>query len=230
MDSVGTVLHPSLHKKLLRQVGVSMGRSASRHHLETHRAGRPFSRQDYVFCVEGLKERWGWDCSADETAEDSVTFRISACPFGACASDTPDICLVESGILGGIAGDHFGESKVSIRRGEGSPPRNCRIVVYLGRSEQSAAAEGTVYPEETGVTTGLIQDPAHRSCLERLSRRERQILRLVGEGLSNKTIAEALHLSVRTIEGHLGRMYGTLAVKGRPDLIRLALRSNLADL
>jgi DNA-binding CsgD family transcriptional regulator len=230
MDSVGTVLHPSLYKKLLRQVGASMGRSASRHHLETHQASGPFSRQDYLLCVEGLKERWGWDCSADETTEDSITFRIPTCPFGACAAETPDICLVESGILGGIAGDHFGESKVSIQRGEGSPPRNCRIVVYLRRSEQSAAAEGAVYPEETGVTTGLVLEPKRQPSLERLSRRERQILRLVGEGLSNKKIAAALHLSVRTIEGHLGRMYVTLAVKGRPDLIRLALRSTLTDL
>lgn len=229
MNSVETVLHPSRYRKMLRQVGVSMGRSAVQRYLKARRAGKPFSRQDYIRIVEDLKERWGWECSVAESSERSITFRIPTCAFGPCAA-SPDICLVESGILGGIAGDRFGESKVSIHRGEGLPPSNCHIVVYLRRSMESATAEGEVYSRNTISLTNLLREADSQSGLERLSHRQRQLLRLVGEGFPNSVIASALHLSVRTVEGHLGRIYVTLGVKGRSELIRLALHSKLAAL
>ncbi len=230
MDSVESVLHPSLYKKTLRQIGVSIGRSASLHHGETHKTGKPYSVQDYISSIEGLKDRVGLECSATAVTEDSITLRIPVCAFGKCAADNTDICLVESGILGGIAGDYFGESKVSIHRGKGSPPQNCHAVVYLRRSEQSLAAEGTVYPEEFNSPSDRVPGTNHHSSLALLSLRERQILRLVGEGLSNRQIAAAIHLSVRTVEGHLSRIHAKLEIKGRTDLIRLALRSNLSHL
>ncbi len=230
LDSVEGVLHPALYKNTLRQVGVNIGRSASLHHLETHKTGQPYSAQDYISCIEGLKERVGIECAAAGTTADSITFRIPVCAFGQCAADNTDICLVESGILGGIARDYFGESKVSIHRGKDSPPQNCQAVVYIRRSEQSVAAEGAVYQDSVTAPLDRGSGTKPHPSLARLSLRERQILRLVGEGLSNRHIAAALHLSVRTVEGHLSRINAKLEIKGRTDLIRLALRSNQSHL
>ena len=55
---------------------------------------------------------------------------------------------------------------------------------------------------------------------ERLTRREQQILRLLGKGMSNKAIAEALDVSVPTVKAHLTNMYRKL---GQPDRLHLAL-------
>lgn len=230
MESVEVTLHPSLYRNMLRRIGVSIGRDASRPYLEQHKTGKPYNAQDYVACIEGLNERLGLECSAAEATDDSITFQMPHCAFGQCAADATDICLVESGILGGIAGDLFGESKVSIHRGKGSPPQNCRAIVYLRRSEQSVAAEGAVYPDDGDPPNGKGLGTVHRASLESLSLRERQMLRLVGEGLSNRHIAAALHLSVRTVEGHLSRIHAKLEIKGRTDLIRLALRSHPSHL
>ncbi len=54
-----------------------------------------------------------------------------------------------------------------------------------------------------------------------LSARERQIAALVNGGLSNRQIADELVVSVRTVEGHLYRIYAKLGIKDRDQLVQL---------
>ncbi|WP_459973705.1 helix-turn-helix transcriptional regulator [Mycobacterium sp. MUNTM1] len=56
------------------------------------------------------------------------------------------------------------------------------------------------------------------------SDRERQIVTLVAAGLSNRDIAERLVLSVRTVEGHLYRLFTKLGVNSREQLAQLTSR------
>lgn len=51
-----------------------------------------------------------------------------------------------------------------------------------------------------------------------LSEREREIVRLVTQGKSNREIAEACSISQRTVETHLGRIYAKLGVSTRAQL------------
>lgn len=51
--------------------------------------------------------------------------------------------------------------------------------------------------------------------------REREIGALVGEGLTNREIADRLGVSVRTIDGHLYRMFSKLRIEDRDQLGRL---------
>ncbi len=60
-----------------------------------------------------------------------------------------------------------------------------------------------------------------------LTDREREILALLGDGLSNKAIAARLYLSVRTVEGHLANLYARLGVHTRTEAALLAVQSGL---
>jgi DNA-binding CsgD family transcriptional regulator len=51
--------------------------------------------------------------------------------------------------------------------------------------------------------------------------REREIVMLAAAGLSNRQIAERLSVSVRTVEGHLYRIFVKLGIEHRDQLIRL---------
>ena len=51
-----------------------------------------------------------------------------------------------------------------------------------------------------------------------LSSREDEVARLAGTGLSNRDIATQLHISVRTVDNHLHRVYEKLGISGRYDL------------
>lgn len=60
--------------------------------------------------------------------------------------------------------------------------------------------------------------------LEGLTPREREMLHLSAEGLSNQEIAEHLSLSPRTVEMHRGNMMRKLNLKNQTELIRYALK------
>lgn len=65
--------------------------------------------------------------------------------------------------------------------------------------------------------------------IDLLSTREREVLQLIAEGKTNKEIANALNLSVYTIEAHRGRIMEKLNLHSAGELVRFALRNGLID-
>lgn len=64
---------------------------------------------------------------------------------------------------------------------------------------------------------------------ETLTERERQVLKLVAEGRSNKDIAAMLGLSIKTAMSHREHVMQKLGLHNRTDLIRFALRHGVVD-
>jgi DNA-binding NarL/FixJ family response regulator len=62
-----------------------------------------------------------------------------------------------------------------------------------------------------------------------LSNREKEVLRLVAEGMSNQAIGEALTISVRTVEAHRSRIMLKLNLASVAELVRYAVRNQLID-
>lgn len=63
-----------------------------------------------------------------------------------------------------------------------------------------------------------------RASLTDLSAIERQVAELVAAGQANRDVASELFMSVRTVEGHLGRIYGKLGIRGRTQLANALAR------
>jgi len=59
--------------------------------------------------------------------------------------------------------------------------------------------------------------------------RERQIIQLLAEGKSNKESAAALGVSVKTIEAHRANIMRKLHLRSASDLVRYAIRNNIAQ-
>lgn len=57
--------------------------------------------------------------------------------------------------------------------------------------------------------------------MEALTPSEHRVARLAAEGRSNREIAQELYVTLKTVEGHLVRVYGKLGIEGRGELARV---------
>ena len=66
--------------------------------------------------------------------------------------------------------------------------------------------------------------------IDPLTQRERQVLQLIGEGKTNKEIAQQLGMSVKTVESHRANLMKKLAVHETASLVRHAIKLGLVQL
>lgn len=69
------------------------------------------------------------------------------------------------------------------------------------------------------VITHFHKTPQAANGVETLSKREREILDLLAEGLPYKLIADRLEISPNTVHNHLRRIYGKLHVQSRTEAV-----------
>lgn len=66
--------------------------------------------------------------------------------------------------------------------------------------------------------------------ISQLTSKEREILQLIAEGNTNEDIAQALHMSRRTVEKHRSKIMSKLQIGNIADLVKFALREGLTKL
>jgi FixJ family two-component response regulator len=71
------------------------------------------------------------------------------------------------------------------------------------------------------------REAAARSRIDRLTRREREVLSGVASGLSNRMIGERLSISPRTVEIHRANMLNKMGASHTSEAIRLAIEASL---
>lgn len=68
------------------------------------------------------------------------------------------------------------------------------------------------------------------SVFQALTPREREVLQLLAEGQSTRQIADALHVSVKTVEVHRKQMMDKLGLNNLADLVKYAIREGLTSI
>ncbi|GAB3665337.1 response regulator transcription factor [Nocardioides korecus] len=73
---------------------------------------------------------------------------------------------------------------------------------------------------DPAIVESLLHLPPRSAELDRLSAREKDVLRLMAEGMSNASIARTLFLTVRTIEAHTAMIFSKLGLNEDPQTNR----------
>lgn len=170
--------------------------------------------------------------------------------LSAIGTERPDVAVLD-GTLGGLTGEQV--LNAVARDGLGT-----RVVlidahpdpgqVYAALAEGAAgyltkdtsarelcdaisavARGGTVLAPE--LQAGVAEQIQRRSAPRRplMSRRERQTLALIADGLSAPEIGRALHLSTATVKTHLQHIYEKLGVSERAAAVAEAMRRGLLE-
>ncbi len=106
----------------------------------------------------------------------------------------------------------------------------------LPRLRQASPQTAIVLPPDDFPGPRLVRavrlaagDSEARTRVNGLTSRERDIVRLLALGHTNREIAERLFLSVRTVETHRARIQGRLKIASRAELVRWALDEGLLE-
>jgi DNA-binding NarL/FixJ family response regulator len=178
-------------------------------------------------------------CGEAATAEEARTLAPEA---------QPDIVVLDLKLPDGDGLELIREFKAA--------PRPVEVLILTMRDSERvmadavrAGARGYVLKSEPGerIAEALVALAAHKSYLspavsqilleprifnnhgstKPLTNREREIVRLVAYGKSNKNIAAMLNISVKTVESHRTAAMHKIGAKTAADVVRYALRNDL---
>ncbi|MEG3631887.1 response regulator transcription factor [Streptomyces poriticola] len=140
-----------------------------------------------------------------------TTFDLDEYVFGALRAGAVGFLLKNTDAQGLI------ESVRTVARGEGLiAPEVTRRLIAEFASRPAQLKEGSVD------CTVLEKDPVDRSVLDALTRREREVLSCLGEGMSNAAIADRLEMAEATVKTHVSRLLGKLGLRSRVQAAVLA--------
>ena len=98
--------------------------------------------------------------------------------------------------------DEFAETIRHVAKGESALPRTLTESLFAEIARQPPQLPKQVIDEGTRLTT-----------------REREIVALLGEGLSNKEIAVRLHIAIHTVKSHVHNVLEKLALHSLPQVV-----------
>ena len=95
----------------------------------------------------------------------------------------------------------------------------------------TAVAQGLIVLPKP-LTERLLHEPvlSVEELSEPLTAREREVLELLGRGLSNRLIARELHISEHTVKFHISSLYAKLEVSNRTEAVSQGARHGLISL
>jgi DNA-binding NarL/FixJ family response regulator len=95
-----------------------------------------------------------------------------------------------------------------------------------------AVARGETYLH-AAIAGAVVEDylggdhTSEENVYDRLSEREKQVLKLIAEGSTNKEIASVLDIAVKTVMAHRTNLMAKIGAHSRTDIFKFALRNGL---
>ena len=97
---------------------------------------------------------------------------------------------------------------------------------YRGGAYFSPGVSGSVVAEGRN----YVQSSTGEQTRKPLTEREREVLHLIAEGMTNKEISEHMHVSIKTVERHRSQLMAKLGAHNLVELIRAGVKVGLITL
>jgi DNA-binding CsgD family transcriptional regulator/predicted hydrocarbon binding protein len=222
-------VHPTVFLETVRGVGAQLGRQAASEWRLRHGAARRCDSRTCAQCLEAIGKQCGWRLRVAAESADRLHVTVLECQFTESHGSGSYLCELVAGLFAGVVAELLDYAKVCAGQCSETPPLDCVFMIYLQESKENLAIPGVVRPQIHKELGWLTDGPLEGALGQRLTPRETQVLRLIAHGLSDKQIAAALRLSVRTVENHSARIRQKLDIDSRTALVRFAFRTHLVE-
>ncbi len=114
---------------------------------------------------------------------------------------------------------------------QASPRSEPELTLTEARSRANGKSQADFFTQKSEMRDSLRDSSASRASIgpssPMLTQREREVLNLLTEGLSNILIGDRLHLSPRTVEKHVSSLFRKTLSSNRAELVRFAMEHHL---
>ena len=221
LSQVGLLLSAPLAKQLAYRIGVQIGQDVAPRAIQPRTRKPPlgtFIRSCLAHVFPGAERAF----AVRSVGEDAATVTIRTCPYGTDCFSQPTLpCWLEAGLFAGIAEANGRQVVLSIQREQTPSMGNCVLTMTPTRSVNPQSEHRIHFAGEPDSQDDRLPGEGNGR-ISTLTVREREILHLIGEGLSSPQIAARLTLSVRTVENHGAHIRDKLQLRSRAALIRFA--------
>jgi len=238
------VRHPERVSRLILWCSWAKGADINSPRLQ---AWRMLIDQDWVLMTDTCVQlALGWSGSevgrqAADHLRESVTMEVMRASLEAASAvdvtalvpqvKTPTLVIQRRGIpwlpvsIGSKLASSMQNARLVLLDGEATAP-------YVGDSETAAKAveefletgsKGIDLPPQVREHHAQDEVTVSKGVPDGLTKREVEVLQLLAGGHTNNEVAETLVLSVRTVERHIGNIYGKIHARGRADATAYAL-------
>ncbi len=90
--------------------------------------------------------------------------------------------------------------------------------------------ESFLYPSAAAALIEDYRQQAEVEPYDRLTAREREVLKLIAEGRTSREVADILFISLKTVQGHRAKIMEKLDIHNRTELIKYAMRKGLVSM
>ena len=99
----------------------------------------------------------------------------------------------------------------------------------IGAIRSAREGRPVLAPEAMKALMDRTVAPVESPAVEPLTKREREVLSLVAQGMTNPQIAEQLVISTSTVQFHVHNILGKLGVSTRTEAVAMAIQSKLIE-
>lgn len=107
--------------------------------------------------------------------------------------------------------------------------KNVSVHDMVNTIRMAYAGKPSLAPEATQALIRLAVHPRSAAPSYNLTERERTILRLMVDGMSNQEIADQIFVSRSTVKAHVSTILSKLGVQNRIEAVRLAVQESLVS-
>lgn len=103
------------------------------------------TREQVIGVLIDLKARINGTFQLLDSDDNKMIFTNDRCPFEEAVLNKPCMCMMTSNVFGSIAADNLGYAKVELRKTIANGDKECNVIIYTSRTDESQSADGREY-------------------------------------------------------------------------------------